>query len=220
MENQNNQTIKKETFYLCHCCMQGIGVDMDHLDHDLTCDRCGHKNKLAKKNSIQATLALSIAALLLFIPANIYPFMTMELYGQTNSATIWGGVTSLMDDGAYFIAVVVFLASLVIPLLKLVILFYLSLTATNGKHTLFKTKLYYFVELIGRWSMLDIFLLAVFVAVIKLGKWTTVEPELGALLFLIVVILTMIAANYFDPRILWQKESLSGNCKSSKIDQD
>lgn len=153
------------------------------------------------------TLALSLAALFLYIPANIYPFMTMELYGQTNSSTIWGGVKSLMEDGSYFIAIIVFLASLVVPGLKLIILLYLSLTAQNGNNPRFKTKLYFFVEAIGRWSMLDIFLLAVFVAIIKIRHWTHVTPELGSVLFLVVVILTLIASTYFDPRIIWNKEN-------------
>ncbi|XGC80626.1 paraquat-inducible protein A [Bdellovibrio bacteriovorus] len=142
----------------------------------------------------------------------MFPFMTLELYGNRQSATVWGGVVQLMDKGHWPIGLVVFLASMVIPLIKLAILFYLSLTAKNGKHTKLKTQLYLIVEVIGRWSMLDIFLLAVLVAVVKLGSWTNIEPEPGALMFALVVIFTMMASAYFKPEILWDhhKENEGG----------
>lgn len=149
--------------------------------------------------SARRTLAFSLTALLLYIPANIFPFMTVELYGRRNTSTIWSGIVSLADDGAWFIAIVVFLASLLIPFLKLLILFYLSLTAHSPEHSLLKKRLYDFVEVIGRWSMLDIFLLAILVSLVKLGSWTTVEPELGSILFTLVVIFTMLASADFKP---------------------
>lgn len=114
---------------------------------------------------------------------------------------------SLAEKGSYFIALVVFLASLVVPFLKLGILFYLSLTANRNRNSRLKTRLYHFIEVIGRWSMLDIFLLAVLVAIMKLGPWTTVEPGLGAVMFAVVVIFTMLASAYFDPRLLWKDDN-------------
>ncbi|MBL7544526.1 MAG: paraquat-inducible protein A [Bdellovibrionaceae bacterium] len=157
--------------------------------------------------SIQATFIYSLTALIFFIPSNLYPFMTVELYGQRNSSTIWTGVLSLIDDGSWPIALVVFLASLVIPLLKLIILFYLALTAKNNFNNTFKKRLYDIIEIIGRWSMLDIFLLAVLVAILKLGRWTTVEPGPGAWLFTLVVIFTMLASAAFDPEFLNPEEN-------------
>jgi paraquat-inducible protein A len=97
----------------------------------------------------------------------------------------------------------VFLASILIPILKLLILFYLSLAGGNPHHRRFKMRLLQFVEAIGRWSMLDIFLLAIMVALVKLGHWTEVKPEIGSALFALVVVFTMMASAYFDPRILW-----------------
>lgn len=157
--------------------------------------------------SVSLTLAYSLTALILYVPANIFPFMSIELYGNRNTSTIWGGIVTLMQSGSWPIALIVFLASIVIPFLKLLILFYLAFTAQNGKHLRLKTSLYNFIEAIGRWSMLDIFLLAVLVAILKLGPWTTVEPQLGSVLFALVVIFTMVASASFDPEIFWEEEN-------------
>ena len=156
-----------------------------------------HHDKSAMK-----TLAFSISALAFYFPANIFPFMTIELYGNRNSSTIWRGILSLSEAGSWPVAVVVFLASILIPFVKLLILFYLSLTARSPRHRQFKLRLYQFVEAVGRWSMLDIFILAILVAVIKLGAWTRAVPEVGSLLFLFVVIFTMLASASFDPQII------------------
>ncbi len=151
-------------------------------------------------------MVFSMTALILYIPANLFPFMTIELYGSRNSSTIWGGIVSLAESGSLAIAIIVFLASMLIPFVKLVILFYLT-SFTRQKNPKFNTKLYHMVESIGRWSMLDIFLLAVLVAIMKLGPWTAVEPGIGSLLFAIVVIFTMLASAYFDPQLLWEEEN-------------
>ena len=145
------------------------------------------------------SMAFSLTALILYLPANILPFMTIELYGNRQSTTIWQGIITLFDSGSITVAVVVLLASIVIPLVKLIILFYLALTASTGAHRNFKLKLLGFVEVIGRWSMLDIFLLAVLVSLLKLGRWSTVQPETGSALFAGVVIFTMLASAVFDP---------------------
>lgn len=190
------------SYIVCKVCAHPVkvteGVRSSHI-----CERCGHDTH-RKPKSAQLTLAFSLTALIFYVPANVFPFMTVELYGNRSSSTIWGGIVSLAESGSWFIAIVVFLASLLIPFLKLLILFYLSASAKNKTHPGFKTKLYHFVEAIGRWSMLDIFLLAVLVAMMKLGKFTTVEPEPGAGLFLMVVIFTMLASAYFDPQLLWE----------------
>ncbi|HMN69892.1 MAG TPA: paraquat-inducible protein A, partial [Bdellovibrionales bacterium] len=157
------------------------------------------------------SLAFALTALILYVPANLFPFMTIELYGSRNSSTIWQGILTLVEKGSFFIAIVVFLASILIPAVKLVILFYLGATAGNGKHARSKTYMYHAVEAIGRWSMLDIFLLAVLVAIMKLGPWTTVRPEPGALMFLLVVIFTMLSSAYFDPQLIWENHDEEKN---------
>jgi paraquat-inducible protein A len=172
-----------------------------------SCARCGHTDKRHARHSARLTFFFSLTALIFYFPANIFPFMTIEMYGRRNSSTIWSGIVSLMEQRSYFVGVVVFLASMLIPVMKLLILFYLSLAGENGRHARFKMRLYQFVEAIGRWSMLDIFLLAILVGLVKLGHWTTVTPEKGSGLFLLVVIFTMMASAFFDPRILWEKQN-------------
>lgn len=187
---------------ICPICSEVLSVPEDR--HELiVCHRCGHSDHRLRPRSLKLTLAFSLTALIFYLPANVFPFMTIELYGNRHSSTIWGGIVSLAEAGSWFIALIVLLASLVIPLLKLAILFYLALTARRKTNPLFKTKLYLFVEAIGRWSMLDIFLLAVLVAIMKLGPWTQVEPEVGSVMFALVVIFTMLASAQFDPKILW-----------------
>ncbi|MEK6772904.1 MAG: paraquat-inducible protein A [Bdellovibrionota bacterium] len=156
----------------------------------------------SREKSARLTMAFAMTALIFYIPANIFPFMTIEMYGHRNSSTIWQGIVSLAQDGSWLIALVIFLASILIPFLKIIILFYLSLVAKKTTDPSFNIKLHQFVEAIGRWSMLDIFLLAVLVAVVKLGKLTTVTAEPGAVMFLFVVIFTMLASAYFDPQFL------------------
>ena len=128
--------------------------------------------------------------------------MTIEMYGKSNSSNIWNGVVQLSEGGSFAIAGIVFLASIVIPFLKLIILFYLSLTTKSNKNQKMKTRLYFMVEAIGRWSMLDIFLLAVMVAVLKLDHWANVTPEIGSVLFAGVVIFTMLASAFFNPLLI------------------
>ncbi len=172
----------------------------------LTCERCGHRDSRTKAKSARLTLVFSLTALIFYFPANIFPFMTVELYGNRSSSTIIGGIISLADSGSMAIATLVFLASVLIPIIKLIILFYLSLTARTHTHQAFKTRLYHFVETIGRWSMLDIFLLAVLVAILKLGHFATVKPEIGSVIFALVVIFTMLASAFFDPKLIWDED--------------
>ena len=148
------------------------------------------------------SLAFALTALIFWVPANIFPFMTISMYGKSNSSNIWNGVVQLAQGGSYAIAAIVFLASIVIPVIKLIILFYLSLTANSGKNADMKRRLYFMVEAIGRWSMLDIFLLAVLVAILKLDHLTEVTPEVGSVLFAGVVIFTMLSSAFFNPLLI------------------
>lgn len=190
----------------CRVCSHPVHIE----DGKVTiCPHCGHRDRSSTRRSARLSLVFSLTALIFYVPANIFPFMTIELYGNRNSSTIWTGTKSLIEQRSYAIALVVFLASMLIPILKLVILFYLSLYGGNGHHQRFKMNLYHFVESIGRWSMLDIFLLAILVAMVKLGHWTTVQPGLGAAMFALVVIFTMMASAYFDPRLLWENKDMT-----------
>jgi paraquat-inducible protein A len=174
-------------------------------DHD-TSDKPKKAEPITSNSSLEPTLALALTALILYLPANIFPFMTIEMYGNRNTTTIWSGIVNLADGGSWALAVVIFLASVLIPFLKLIILFYLGLTAKRPQNRKFKIQLYKTIEAIGRWSMLDIFLLAVLVAILKLGSIANVKPGPGALLFALVVIFTMLASASFNPQILGKTE--------------
>ncbi len=151
---------------------------------------------------VQRTMAFSFAALILFIPANIFPILSMSRLGHKSESTIWEGVVDLWSSGTQGIAILVLLCSIVIPLAKILGLFYVC--ATWKKQPPFLNSLLLrFIEIIGRWSMLDVFLVAILVALIKLGSIATVKPELGIVAFACVVVLTMLASANFDSRMLW-----------------
>jgi paraquat-inducible protein A len=178
--------------------------DQDGFVKASACTRCGRRFHSSRFKSLHLVLAFSITALAFYIPAMSFPFMSVELYGSRQVSTIWQGVVSLADAGSWPIAIIVFMASIVIPVLKLGALIYIAIAPRLTGSSYMKTQIFRTVEYIGRWSMLDIFLLAVLVALIKLGPWASVEPRLGALLFALVVVFTMLASASFDPRLLWK----------------
>ena len=174
------------------------------LGYFAKCCRCGAVLYKRKPNSINRTLALVITGIILYIPANIYPIMTFEYLGQSQTTTIWSGVRELYSSGMFPIAILVFCASIAIPLLKLIGLAYLCISLKWGWRRQDRTQLYQVIDVIGRWAMLDVFLLSIMVAVVKLGQIATVIPGPGSLAFAAVVVLTLFAAYCFDPRLIWE----------------
>src|SRR5512143_1176872 len=174
-------------------------------DSIATCSRCGSLLREHKANSLQRTLAFTLAALILYVPANIYPILRMEWYGAYSENTVWQGCQKLFEDGQWLVAGIVFLASIMIPLLKLLGLFFL--VASRRLHLRRwqreQTWVYRFIDVIGPWAMLDVFLLSVLVALVKLGQLATVLPGPGLLAFTAVVVLTILATSSFDPRLIW-----------------
>lgn len=172
------------------------------------CFRCGAFLGVRRGSaSLHATAALSLAALILYVPANIYPILHMELYGVESDSTIWDGVVSLAQHNEWVVAVIVFLASMVIPLLKLTGLFFLVVSSMlqKGRWRRWRTGLYKFIDAVGPWAMLDVFLLAVLVALVKLGQLATVVPGPGLFAFAGVVVFTMLASSAFDPKLIWEQ---------------
>jgi paraquat-inducible protein A len=172
------------------------------------CIRCG--SFIAGRSStrsLELTAAFSLAALILYVPANIYPIMKMFLYGAYSESTVWDGIVLLADNGQWFVAAVVFAASMVIPLVKLAGLFALVVTSRMGwgRRLRSRTQLYKFIDVIGPWAMLDVFLLAVLIALVKLNTWATVLPGPGLVAFTAMVVLTMLASASFDSRLIWQR---------------
>lgn len=170
-----------------------------------TCTRCGAIVHARRPNSIARTWALLIAASILYIPANMLPIMTVSTLGQGSPDTIMSGVITLLKHGMVPIAAVVFIASILVPTFKLVgigLLLY-SVQRRQPLSARQRILMYRFIEFIGRWSMLDIFVIAILVAVVNFGRIASVEANLGAVVFATVVILTMLAALTFDPRLIW-----------------
>lgn len=185
----------------CHACGK---VSPESLGR---CPRCGTHLHIRKPNSIQRTVALLIAATVLYVPAMILPIMTVLEFGGTANKTIIVGMMEFWQSGAYPIAIVIFTASILIPLLKIVALVWLCAAATGKVDPSPKIlgKIYWLTELLGRWSMVDIFVVAILVAMVQLGAYMRVLPGPGAVAFGGVVILTMFAAMNFDPRLLWDQ---------------
>lgn len=169
------------------------------------CPRCGYRLSVRKHQSIDRTLAFSIAAVALYIPANTYPVLTVIRFGVGQPSTILGGVKELVADGMWPLALLVFFASVAVPVLKLLGLgILLILTHTRSTWRLHdRTVLYRVVDAVGRWSMIDIFMESILVALVQFGKIATVYPGPGAIAFSAVVVLTMLAAHSFDPRLMW-----------------
>ncbi|MBV8613134.1 MAG: PqiA/YebS family transporter subunit [Acetobacteraceae bacterium] len=180
-------------------------VSLAAADGGDRCPRCRHRLRRRKPNSLGRTWALIIAATILYIPANVFPVTTVVYLGRDFPHTILGGVEDLVQKGLWPLAVIVFLASITVPLLKLVSLALMILNVHFGWAGLLRdrTRLYRVVSAIGRWSMIDVFLLSALVALVRMGFIASVHAQVGAIAFAAVVILTMLAAESFDPRLMW-----------------
>jgi paraquat-inducible protein A len=170
------------------------------------CFRCNSGIAKANHNALTRTAALSVAGLLLYVPANIYPILRMDYYGTYRENTVWSGCVQLFEDGQWPVAIIVFLASIVVPLLKLLGLFFLVVTTRSGslRFRHFRTAIHGSVKAIGPWAMLDVFLLAILVSLVKLGRIATVIPGPGLLAFTSVVVLTILASESFDSKQIWE----------------
>jgi paraquat-inducible protein A len=186
-----------------------LGCDTCHLVTRTTrgspCPRCGFLLQDRKHNAIARTWALGISALILYIPANTYPVLTITQLGARQPSTILGGVRELLDAGMWPLAALVFFASIVVPGLKVIGLAILLISTHSGSSRRLRdrTRLYRIIDHIGRWSMIDIFMGSLLVALLQFGAFVSVVPGPGALAFATVVILTMLAAQTFDPRLMW-----------------
>jgi paraquat-inducible protein A len=168
------------------------------------CARCETRLATHQTDSRGRTAAFSLAALILYLPANIYPILTMNLYGAHSESTIWDGCRDLFQRGETVVAAIVFLASLVIPFLKLLGLFALVVSARRGSRgRRARIWIYRVIDVVGPWAMLDVFLLAILVSLVKLGQLATVRPGPGLFAFAAVVVLTILASRSFDPALIW-----------------
>ncbi len=188
----------------CHDCHLLTAVPANGHEH-LSCPRCGAALHARKPNSLARTWALVIAATIFYIPANLLPMTITSSIAGVQADTIMSGVIYFIHSGSWEIAAVIFIASVFVPLLKLLILVYLLISVQLRWHRRPKdrTALYRLTEAVGRWSMLDIFVVTILVALVKLGAVASIEAGPAAVYFALVVIITMIAAESFDPRLIW-----------------
>jgi paraquat-inducible protein A len=215
------KTAKESGLALCPKCHKLNALnDGADINARIQCIRCHGLFYSRKPHSLQYTLAWNIAALLAFIPANLYPIMILYSMGIGEPNTILSGIGEFVDHGLYPIAIIIFTASIIVPLLKIVGLFLLVYRVHTGvrlrpdKHS----KFYHALEFLGPWSMLDVFVVALLVAVVELGFVTSVAAGPAINYFTLTVIFTMFAASSFDPRLLWDKKQGSENTKEENDD--
>jgi paraquat-inducible protein A len=196
----------------CHVCGQVHQVAPVKPGMVAECVRCHARLERRSRGSLHRTAALSLAALLLYVPANVLPILHLELYGRTTENTVWDGVRKFYEDGSYVICTIVLLASIIIPLVKLMGLFYVTITtgmrSKRGRH--FRTWVFRFIDTIGKWAMLDVFVVGIWISAVKMGSLTTVSPGRGLLPFGCVVVLTLLASASFDPQLIWEPDTGEG----------
>ena len=153
------------------------------------------------RHHLYRALAFTLAAMAMYVPANLYPFMTMNYSGQFKQATVWDGITSLYDGDMWLTATIVFMASIIIPLFKLIAMIFIIVAKLYNFADVQRASLLMMVDFIGRWSMLDIFIVAIMVALVKFGTFATVSADIASYLFGGVVIFTMLASATLSLRV-------------------
>jgi len=199
-----NEPIAESRWAMCSVCGLLVDAPSDGAAPP-RCPRCGNPVHARKPHSIARSWALVIAGFMLYVPANLLPVLTIIRFGRHRPSTILGGVRELIISDMWPLALVVLLASVVVPLLKLGGLSWL-LVATQRRsdgYLVRRTQLYRVIDAIGRWANIDIFAISTLVALVRFGSITSIEPELGAAIFASVVAVTMLAAATFDPRLMW-----------------
>jgi paraquat-inducible protein A len=194
-------TAASEGLTVCHICHKLAA------NTHLRCPRCGTALHERIPDSLHRTLALLITAAVLYVPANVLPIMATTQFGQSIDSTILGGIMLLIKLGSYPIAAIIFIASVLVPLGKLVALTLLCWTVARGHVNSQRERvmIYRLLVALGRWSMIDVFVVATLVALIQLGGLLSIQPGSAALAYTGVVITTMLAAEHFDPRLIWDQ---------------
>lgn len=206
-KRQHTLTAAQSGFIRCHDCGKLISTEQNDPATKPKCPRCHASVHQRNKNSIPRTWALVITSFILFIPANTLPIMRVDFLGVPESSTILDGILYFFNDGSYGIGIIILAASILVPVFKIIGLIIILLTIKSGKNHFLKqkTKMFRFIEFIGRWSMLDIFVIALLTVMVDFGFLTSTHTAPGATYFCIVVAATMTAAIVFDPRIMWDR---------------
>jgi len=209
MTNIDIHTANEEELCQCPVCL-----DLNALDQQY-CQQCHAHLHVINLYSIQQTCALLITSAILLIPANFLPIMSTTFLGVKTQSTILGGVLLLWQNQSYLVATIIFFASIVIPIGKLLALSWLCYEVhfKGGISKELGQKLYRLTELIGKWSMIDVYVVAILVAMVQMGVMMKVEPGLAAIAFSGLVVTTMLAALTFDSRLIWQ------HCNNKQVAQ-
>ncbi|UQY33036.1 paraquat-inducible protein A [Pseudomonas fulva] len=188
---------------LCHDCANVCRINVH------SCPRCGARVHARKPDSYARSWALLIAALVFYVPANVLPVMRTNLLGSAAESTIMSGVVEFWKHGSWDIAALIFFASMVVPCLKFIALGILLVSCQSKSLWAMRERaqLYRFIELIGYWSMLDVLVVALVAALVQFRSLSSIEPLLGIVFFGLVVVLTMLSAMAFDPRLIWDAEA-------------
>ncbi|MDE3271462.1 paraquat-inducible protein A [Pseudoalteromonas sp. G4] len=194
------QRAKEQNLSACHVCQL--------LTNEPICPRCNTKTSVRNPRHIQWVLAFSITSLVCYLPANFFPIMHTWVFSIDEPSTILQGVFTLWNIGSYPIAIIIFIASICIPIGKLLTLFWLCYLVSSKQHISQQqaSKAYVLIELIGKWSMIDVFVVVILVSLVQLGVLMSITIGIGAIFFAIMVITSMIAAQLFDPRLIWDKK--------------
>ena len=185
----------------CHTCNRVSDISQHH------CPRCGTPLHARKQDSLSRCLAYGLAGILAYIPANIFPIMLVTQLGTEEKSTILGGVATFWEMKAYPVAITIFIASVMIPGLKFIALAILC-AAASGKITIDPKRtntIYFLTELVGRWSMVDVFVVAILVGLIQMGNLMSIAPGGAAVAFGTMVVLTILSAHAFDPKLIWDR---------------
>jgi len=202
---------------LAGCPTCGLVNRLSHFSRG-RCRRCGERLRFREAHSLQRTWALLLAATILYIPANLYPIMTTTSLGSESPSTIIGGVMIFLGHGDWPIALVIFTASIVVPIGKVFALAWLCIVVKRQDEPRYRHKrlqLYRITEFIGRWSMIDVFVVAILVALVHAGSLLSITPGPAALAFAAVVVVTMLAANSFDARLIWDSHDVQPRMPAS-----
>jgi paraquat-inducible protein A len=193
---------------LTPCSACGLLCHVPGTPGDMVCPRCHTPVRIRKKHSVRRTWAFLLAGYVLYIPANILPIMEAHSLQDNQIDTIMSGVVYLWNEGSWHLAIIVFVASIMVPSFKLIGLSWLAYTVQR-RETRWKRqrlRLYRIIDVIGRWSMLDIYVVALLVALVQLQLFANVNAGPAALAFGAVVVMTLLAASSFDPRLIWDEK--------------
>jgi paraquat-inducible protein A len=188
----------------CHTCGQVVKLPSNT---QAVCPRCGCDVHYRKHDSINRAWALLISAFIMYIPANTEPMMRTISLGQESSDTIMSGVTYFLSHGDWPLALVIFSASVLLPLLKMIAIAYILIMVQRGatSRKIENPRLYIIAEVMGKWSMVDVFVVALLTVLVQLGALTTIQPGPAGMAFAAMVVLTMFAAMAFDPKLIWDQ---------------